>query len=93
MRVAVARIVLFLPEARSLKDKRRVVKSLKDRLHNQFNVAAAEVGDNDLLQKAVLGVAAVANDEEHARAVCEEAVAFVRRELGGCMTDAQIEVL
>jgi uncharacterized protein len=56
---------------RSLKEKRRIVKSLVTRIHNRFNVTIAEVGDNDLHQSAVLGVACVANDSAHVHSVLD----------------------
>jgi hypothetical protein len=56
---------LFLSEAQSLKDRRRVLKSLKDRLHQKFAVAAAEVGETDLWQKAELAIVSVSNEQRH----------------------------
>jgi uncharacterized protein YlxP (DUF503 family) len=65
MIVGTLRVRLIIREARSLKDKRQVVKSIKDRLHNSFNVSVAEVAALDKPQSAVLGVAMVSN-ETHA---------------------------
>src|SRR5271155_412918 len=59
MIVGSLRIRLLLREARSLKDKRQVVKSIKDRLHNGFNVSVSEVEEQDNCRIAVLGVALV----------------------------------
>lgn len=53
---------LLIPGAASLKDKRRVVRSVKDRLHREHMVAVAEVGSQDMLNVAVLGVAAIGGD-------------------------------
>ena len=64
---------LHLPACRSLKDKRHVVKSLKDRLHHRFNVSAAETGHHDLWQRAELTVCVVATDRAHAESVLREA--------------------
>ena len=58
---------LYLPQCRSLKDKRQVIKSVMDRTRQRFNVAVAEVGKNDLWQAATLGVACVSNSEGSAR--------------------------
>ena len=57
----------------SLKDKRQVLKSLKDRLHNRFNVSAAETAHHDLWQRAELTVCVVATDRGHAQSVLREA--------------------
>lgn len=62
MFVGTLRIVLHIPQSRSLKAKRHVLNSLKDRIKNKFNVSVAEVSDNDLWQRATLGVAIVANE-------------------------------
>lgn len=63
--VGVARIVLHLPGARTLKEKRMIVRSFKERIQARMRVSIAEVGDLDLVQKAVLGVAVVANEAGH----------------------------
>ena len=53
---------LHLPACQSLKDKRTIVKSLKDRMHNRFNVSVAETGHQDLWQRAELTAAVVSTD-------------------------------
>lgn len=72
--VGVARLSLALGQARSLKDKRQVVRKVVDRVRARFLVAIAEVDDHDLWQKATLGLAAVGNDAGHVRAVLDEVV-------------------
>ncbi len=62
MVIGVLQLELLIPQALSLKDKRRVVQSLKDRLHREHLVAVAEIGDQTLLNVAVLGVAAISAD-------------------------------
>ena len=64
MIVGIYQIELFIPESNSLKSKRFIIKSLKTRIRNKFNVSIAEVGENDKWQRAVLGVAAVTNDKK-----------------------------
>ena len=93
MIVGACRVTLHLPEAHSLKDKRHVVKSMLARLHNQFNVSAAEVEDQDLWQRAVLGVAVVTNDTRHANEVLSSVVNFIRSaSLAAEMTDYEIDI-
>lgn len=65
MVIGVLQLELLIPQALSLKDKRRVVQSLKDRLHREHLVAVAEVGDQELLNVAVLAIAAVSADGQH----------------------------
>jgi hypothetical protein len=62
MIVGLLTLELHLPESNSLKSKRIIIKSLKDRIKNKFNVSIAEVDANDLWQRSVLGAACVAND-------------------------------
>jgi uncharacterized protein YlxP (DUF503 family) len=79
MIVGSLRIRLLIREARSLKDKRQVVRSIKDRLRHQFNVSVAEVEAQDHRQLAVLGVAMAANEVSPIRAVFGEIVEGLRR--------------
>jgi uncharacterized protein YlxP (DUF503 family) len=69
MVVAVLKVGLFIPQANSLKDKRRVIKSVKDRLRNGFNVSIAEIGDQDIWRSAKLGVAVISEDSSYANGV------------------------
>ncbi len=62
MFVGVLRLTFQIPGARSLKDRRRVVRSFRDRVQAKLRLSIAEVGGYDEYQRAVLGVAAVAND-------------------------------
>ncbi len=62
MFVGVVRIELHIPGARSLKDKRSVVRSLKDRIRQRVQAAVAEVDHQDLWQRAALGVAVVSGE-------------------------------
>jgi uncharacterized protein YlxP (DUF503 family) len=78
--IGVCRVDLRLPENHSLKSKRQVIKSLTARIHNRFNVAAAEVSDNDSWQLVSLGIACVSNDDRHADEVLASVVAFIRHE-------------
>ena len=77
MVVGVLRLTLYIHGASSLKDKRQVVRKVTDRLRSRFNVGVAEVGDNDVWQRAVIGIAAVANDHS-----------FVNEVLDKCARDA-----
>ena len=83
---------LLVREARNLKDKRRVLRSLKDRLANQFNVAVAEVDGMDRRQQIVLGVAAVSNSHAHAREQVERVLDWLRRAPIAELVEARIEV-
>ncbi len=84
---------IHIPDSGSLKSKRFVLKSLKDRVHNKFNVSIAEVDSNDLWQRSSLGVAVVANDSSHAHKVLEKVAAFTESTPEIEILDYKIEVL
>lgn len=93
MIVGACRVVLFLPESHSLKEKRHVIKSIVARVHNQFNVSAAEIEDQDLWQRAVLGIAVVTNDTHHANEVLSNVVNFIQGANPAAeMTDYEIDI-
>ena len=93
MTVGVCRVVLRLPENGSLKGKRQLVRSLTTRLRNKFNVAVAEVGDNDRWQIATIGVTCVSNDARHAQEMLDHVVTFIQRtRLDAELLDSEIEV-
>ena len=79
MNVGVCKLSLRLPENQSLKGKRRVVSSLCSKVRNKFNVAIAEVGDNETWQLATLGVTCVSNNSRHVDEVLDQVVAFIER--------------
>jgi len=76
MHVGVCRITFHLPDNRSLKGKRRVVRSVCDRLRHRFHVGVAEVDGQDLWQRAVIGVVTVSGDAKVARGVLEKAAEY-----------------
>ena len=85
-------VQLYLGQSQSLKDKRQVIKSLKDRIGNAFNVSVAEVADQNLWQKATLGFAVVSNQTRHANEVLSKVVNFIERDYSIELIDYQIEV-
>lgn len=77
MLIAAALVELSVPYARSLKDKRRVARSVKDRLRGTFNVAVAEVDDHDDPRSLCLGLVTVGPDASHIRERLAKAIRFV----------------
>ncbi len=77
MITAIARIELGLEGCRSLKDKRQIVRSIIERARVRFQVAIAEVDDQDLWQRATIGVACVSGNGAHAHEVMQKVVDFV----------------
>jgi uncharacterized protein YlxP (DUF503 family) len=93
MTVGVCRVTLRLPENSSLKGKRQVVRSLTTRLRNKFNVAVAEVDNNDRWQIATIGVTCVSNDGRHAREMLDHVVGFIQHtRLDAELLESEIEV-
>ena len=84
---------LHLPGCQSLKDKRHVLKSLKDRLHHRFNVSAAETDHQDLWQRAELTVGVVSTDRGHAERVLREADRLIASEAGARVIDTSASYL
>lgn len=77
MNVGVCKIKLRIPESQSLKDKRRAVKSVCQRVSNKFNVSVSEVDDNDSWQMATLGVTCASNSARHADEVISNVLAYI----------------
>ena len=83
MVLAYAVFDLHLPGCRGLKEKRMIVRSLKARIRGEFEVSAAEVGAQDLLQRAALGGAAVGPDQAPLDALLQGILRFVEENLDG----------
>ena len=79
MNTGIGKIQLHLPENQSLKDKRRIVKSIISRLRNQFNISIAEVDDNDLWQLATLGISCVSNNSQHVDETIANIIKFINQ--------------
>lgn len=92
MIVGTLRLRLMIREARTLKDKRQVVSSIKDRLRNHFNVSVAEIDAQDSRQAAVLGVAMVSNETQHLRKALSQVVEAVRSHPIAQLIDYELEV-
>lgn len=93
MVVGVLRVRFTIFEALSLKDKRRVTKSLKDRLMARHNVSVAEVDDLDHRQAATLGIALVANEARFVQRVLSQIVDELRAYRHASLTEYDIELL
>ncbi len=94
MNVGVAKITLRLAGSFSLKDKRRVVNSVRDRVRSKFNVAVAEVDQNDAWQTAVIGVTCVSNNVRHADQTLDKILAFIESDRPDAeVIDCEMETL
>jgi uncharacterized protein YlxP (DUF503 family) len=93
MVLAYAVFDLHLPGCRSLKEKRMIVKSLKSRIRNDFEISAAEVGGQDLLQRSEIGVAVVGADQIPLDALLQSVLRFVESNLEGEVLDYRNEFI
>ena len=92
MTIALLSVELYLPMSQSLKDKRMVLRRLKDRL-GAFNVAVAEVAHQDLWQRAGLGIVTVATSDTGAEQTLQSALGEIERLEPGLVTQSQVEYL
>src|ERR1700752_3490196 len=77
MVVGVCRVTLMVSESHSLKEKRMVLRRIKDRVSNKFNCAIAEVGDQDNWQSAQLGFAVVSNEHGFTQSMVQKILTFI----------------
>lgn len=93
MIVGILSVSLQVPGSQSLKDKRQVIKSLIEKTKNRFNVAVAEIGDQELWQRALIGIVTIANDKKFVNQVLDKVLNFVRSNPIIHLIDYQIEIL
>ena len=93
MVVGALTLTLHVPESHSLKEKRQVVSSLLARLRRQFNVAAAEVDDQDTWQLATLAVVCVSGDRRHADEMCQKVLRWVEDDGEALLTTSHFELV
>ena len=91
--IGVLTLELQISEAHSLKDKRHVVKSLKDRLRSKFNISVAEIDGQDTWQRSVIAAVTVSGDHERAEQVLQAVEREAASLLGGMLVSADVEWL
>ena len=89
--IGVLTLELRLEDSHSLKEKRHVVQSLKDRLRHKFNVSVAEIDHQDLWQRATLAAVTVASDHGHAEKVLRSVEEDVAGQVGPALVSATVE--
>ncbi len=92
MVVGILKLTIFIPENHSLKGKRSVLKRIKARVANSFNVSIAECDGHELWQRAVLGVCQVGTDARHVNGALRQVVRFVEGLHVAEVGDEEIEV-
>ncbi len=96
MPIASLTLELHIEAAQSIKDRRHVVRSLKDRLRTSFNVAVAELDNAELWNRATIGVVSVSNSRDYLDGLMknvESAATRIANNLGADVADAYVEIL
>jgi uncharacterized protein YlxP (DUF503 family) len=93
MPVGLLTLELHIPDAQSLKDKRQVLRSLKDKLRREFNVAVAELEHHDTWQRSVVGVVTLSNEEKHVKEVLQKVLDAADGILGSFLINQAIEII
>ena len=93
MKIGCCSIKFALHGVRSLKEKRRVMRTVRDRVKNKFNISVAEVGDQDIHGALHIGVAAVGSDARYLEGLMTQTVNFIEQMHLADMVDHQIEVI
>ena len=91
--VGVLKLILFLPENHSLKGKRGVIKKIKARVANTFNVSIAECAAHDLWQRAVLGVCKIGTNVPHVDGTLRQVVRFIEDMQVAELGEEEFEIL
>ena len=86
-----AQLVFYIPHSTSLKDKRRIRKSLVDKTRHKFNVSIAEVGTLDMYQTLTIGIAIVSGEYSHGDKVLHEIIRFVENTVDGELVSVEKE--
>ncbi|HVH86556.1 MAG TPA: DUF503 domain-containing protein [Terriglobales bacterium] len=95
MAIAVLTLELRIEAAASLKDKRQVLRSLKDKLRARFNVSVAELGETNLWQRATIGVVSISSSRDYLAGLMEQverAANRIANDNGAELTDSYVEV-
>jgi len=93
MPVGLLTLELHIQHAQSLKDKRQVLRSLKDRLRSKFNVAVAELEHHDKWQRSVVGIVTISGEEQHVEESLQQVLAEVDLILGPVLVSHAVEII
>lgn len=93
MIIAVLNLTLRIPGNDSLKGKRRVLKSLKDRLRNVFNIAISEIGYLDHWTLSEIGIASIGKDRSRVESIISKTIEFVRLERNIEVIDEKVQII
>ncbi len=93
MIIGVCKIILSIPESFSLKDKRRIKRSIVEKVRNKFNVSISEIEAQDSLKELVLGISYISTDSNQIYRVFSDVIKLVEKEKDGFIVDYEINIL
>ena len=93
MIVGTLRVKFFLPDNRSLKGKRKIVKSMVDKVRHRFNVSIAEIGSNDNWQRIELGISFVGNDRRYIDSSLTRVLSYLESLYLAQLMDSKMEII
>ena len=93
MVIGILQLELRIAESHSLKEKRMVLKSIKDRLRRKFNISVAEINNQDLWQSSCLGIATIGNDKRYLNGLLSQVERWIERERRAELVSSQMEFL
>ncbi len=93
MVIGICRIEMFFPNLQSLKDKRRVLKSILAKLRQKYNVSIAEIDDHEKWQKTTLAAACVSNDSGFVNRILDRIVKELENEKEGYLIGYKVEII
>lgn len=93
MLVGLVYVKIYIPYSHSLKEKRKVVKSVCTKVKNNFNVSIAEVDNLDLQQTIGLGMATVSNDKKHIESIIDKMLNFMELNTEGEIIEVNREII
>ncbi len=93
MPVGLLTLELHIADAQSLKDKRQVLRSLKDKLRREFNVAVAELEHHDVWQRSVVGIVTLSNEEKHVKEMLDKVLDAADRMLEPTLINQNVEII
>lgn len=93
MLIGICKINLFLPNSHSLKDKRNMLKSIKLRIRNRYNVSVSEIDNSNLWKNTTLGIAGIGNDKKYLNKVLNEIILFLEKQNEFQLTKYEINII
>jgi len=93
MLIGICKIDLYLPNSHSLKDKRNLLKSIKLRIRNYYNVSVSEINNSDLWKNTTLGIACIGNDKKYLNKILNEIILFLEKQNESQLTKFEINII